>query len=66
MMKELDSLGNIRYEQQYEEYQNPNNVISYYSKWNFVEDNLYSRDIETFALGDITEEQILKLINDDV
>ena len=66
MMKELDSLGNIRYEQQYEEYKNSKSVISYYSKWNFVEDNLYSRDIETYALGDITEEQILKLINDDV
>lgn len=66
MMKELDSLGNIRYEQQYEEYQNSKSVISYYSKWNFAEDNLYSRDIETYALGDITEEQILKLINDDV
>ena len=66
MMKELDSLGNIRYEQQYEEYSNSSSVISYYSKWNFVEDNLYSRDIETYALGDITEEQILKLINDDV
>lgn len=66
MMKELDSLGNIRYEQQYEEYANSSSVISYYSKWNFVEDNLYSRDIETYALGDITEEQILKLINDDV
>lgn len=66
MMKELDSLGNIRYEQQYEEYANSSSVISYYSKWNFVEDNLYSRDLETYALGDITEEQILKLINDDV
>ena len=66
MMKELDSLGNIRYEQQYEEYANSSSVISYYSKWNFVEDNLYSRDTETYALGDITEEQILKLINDDV
>lgn len=66
MMKELDSLGNIRYEQQYKEYANSSSVISYYSKWNFVEDNLYSRDIETYALGDITEEQILKLINDDV
>jgi len=66
MMKELDSLGNIRYEQQYEEYENSKSVISYFSKWNFVEDNLYSRDIETYAIGDLTEEQILKLINDDV
>lgn len=66
MMKEIDNLGNIRYEQQYEEYGNSNSVISYYSKWNFVEDNLYSRDIETYALGDISEEKILKLINEDV
>ena len=66
MKKELDSLGNIRYEQQYKEYKNSKSVISYYSKWNFVEDNLYSRDIETYGIGDITEEQILKLINEDV
>ena len=66
MMKEIDSLGNIRCEQQYEEYENSESVISYYSKWNFVEDNLYSRDIETYTIGDITDEQILKLINDDV
>lgn len=66
MMKELDSLGNVRYEQQYEEYKNSKSVIYYYSKWNFVGDNLYSRDIETYAIGDITEEKIIKLINEDV
>jgi len=66
MIKELDSLGNIRYEQQYEEHANLSSEISYYSKWNFVEDNLYSRDIEIYSLSDITEEQILKLINGDV
>ena len=66
MMKEIDSLGNISYEQQYAKYSSAKRVIHYYSKWNFVEDNLYSRDIETYAIGDITEEQILKLINDDI
>lgn len=65
MMKEFDSLGNIRYEQQYEEYENSKNVISHYSKWNFVEDNLYSRDIEIYSMNDISEEQILKLINEN-
>lgn len=65
MKKELDSFGNIRYEQQYEEYEDSKNVISHYSKWNFVEDNLYSRDIEIYSMNDITEEQILKLINEN-
>lgn len=53
-------------EQQYEEYENSKNVISYYSKWNFVENDLYSRDIDTYKVGDITEEKIIKLINEDV
>lgn len=66
MMKEIDSLGNVRYEQQYEEYENSNNVITYYSKWSFADNNFYSRDIETYAIGDITEETMLKLINEDV
>ena len=66
IMKEIDSLGNIRYEQQYGEYENNTSVISYYSKWNYVGNNLYSRDIDTYELSDMTEEQILKLINDDV
>jgi len=65
IMKEIDSLGNIRYEQQYGEYENNTSVISYYSKWNYVGNNLYSRDIDTYELSDMTEEQILKLINNN-
>lgn len=66
MMKELDSLGNVRYEQQYEKYANACSSIAYYSKWNFAENNLYSRDIETYETGNITEETIIKLINGDI
>lgn len=66
MIKEIDSLGNIRIEQQYDEYENSKSIISYYSKWSYVEDNLYSRDIETYELGNISEEKILKLLNDDI
>ncbi len=66
MMKEIDSLGNIRYEEQYEEYENSTNVIFYYNKWNFIEDNLYSRNIEVYKIDDLTEEKILKLLNNDI
>ena len=65
-MKELDSLGNIRYEEQYEVYENSSSIISYYTKWNYDKDNMYCRDIEIYEVGDITEEQILKLINDEI
>lgn len=65
MMKELDSFGNIRYEQQYDEYENSKNTISYYGKWKLFENNLYSRDIEVYSIEDITEETIMKLINEN-
>lgn len=65
MMKELDSFGNIRYEQQYEDYNNSNSILLHYSKWELSEDGLYSRNIETYSVGELTEEKIIKLINDD-
>ncbi len=65
MMKELDSFGNIRYEQQYDVYENSQSTISHYGKWKLFEDNLYSRDIEVYSIEDITEETIIKLINEN-
>lgn len=66
IMKEIDNIGNIRYEQQYEDYENSNNIISYFSNWELEKDNWYSRNIEIYSLDDITEEEIIKLINKDI
>lgn len=65
MMKEFDNLGNIRYEQQYEDYKELKGTISYYSKWMSSTDGFYSRDIKLYSIEDITEETIMKLINEN-
>ncbi len=63
MVKEFDSLGNIRYEQQYAHYEESEGTISYYSKWTSLPDGLYSRNIKVYSIEDITEETIMKLVN---
>lgn len=63
MKKEFDSSGNIRYEQQYDAYENSKSTISYYGKWMSQTDGFYSRDVEIYSIGDITEEKIMKLVN---
>lgn len=60
-MKEFDSLGNIRYEQQYDDYENSSNILYYYSQWQQGNDGFYSRNVETYKLDELTEEEILKL-----
>lgn len=61
--KEIDSLGNIRCEQQYYEYDNAKNMLFYYSKWNMESDNLYSRNIYTYIIPEITEDKMIELVN---
>lgn len=60
-MKEFDSLGNIRYEQQYDDYENSSNILYYYSQWKQGNDGFYSRNVESYKLDELTEEEILKL-----
>lgn len=62
--KEMDSLGNIRYEQQYEEFNSTAATISYVSKWEKASDGFYSRDVKTYNINEITEDIITKVIND--
>lgn len=64
--KELDNRGNIRYEEQYEAFQNSENIISYYGKWSSSGDGFYSRDVEVYSIGEFTEEYILDLIEKDI
>lgn len=65
IMKEFDNLGNIRYEQQYSDYENSNNIFYYYYQWQQDVDGFYSRNVETYKLDDLTEEAILSLFNQE-
>jgi len=58
----IDSLGNIKYEEQYYEYEDNTNIISYYGKWEHDIDNQYSREIKVYKLGKISETKILEII----
>lgn len=62
-MKEFDNLGNIRYEKQYDDYEDSNNILHYYSQWKQGNDGFYSRDVETYELDEFTEEEIQKLFD---
>lgn len=62
-MKEFDNLGNIRYEQQYQPFENDENVLYYHTNWQPSDEQFYSRDIQTYKLGELKEEDILKLFN---
>ena len=63
IMKEFDSLGNIRYEQQYKNYKDAKNVINYYGKWEITSNGSYKRNIETYNLGDLTEDRIIEIFS---
>ena len=64
MKKELDSFGNIRYEQQYDSFDSSKGTISYVGKWNKQDDGFYSREIKTYATENIEEDIITKIVND--
>ena len=61
-MKEFDSLGNVRYEHQYDDYKS-SNFISYYSKWEQQSDGTYKRNINNYNLKELTEDEILEIFN---
>lgn len=64
IMKEIDNNGNIRYETQYSEFENMNNTITYYSNW-YKKNNMYARNIKVYNIGDLSENNILRIINSD-
>lgn len=65
-MKELDSLGNIRYEQQYEAFDNTQNTISFYDTWYQNTDGSYSRKIKIYDFSDISEDGIDDILNNNI
>lgn len=65
IMKEFDNLGNIRYEQSYDDFEDDSNNLYYYSQWGggHINNGLYSRIVETYELKEFTEEELLELLN---
>lgn len=64
-LKEIDSFGNVRYEQQYDEYKNTEGKVIHYDKWELAENGLYTRNVKTYLIGEITEETIMNLIENN-
>lgn len=63
--KSVDSFGNIKYEQQYDEYKDTRGKIFNFGKWEKQPDGFYSRQIKTYLTGKIDEELIMKIINNN-
>lgn len=61
--KELDSFGNIRYEEQYDEFLNDKSTISYVSKWYVQNDGFYFRKIKTYSANGVGENIVNKIVN---
>lgn len=61
--KDIDNLGNIYYEKQYNDFENSLNTISYVGKWYKESDGLYSRMIKIYSAEKIEEKMITKIIN---
>ena len=66
--KELDNQGNIHIEEQYENFDEMKNMITYASAWKKDNDDFYSRTVETYVINEnyiingTSEEVIAKLL----
>ncbi len=71
VMTEFDNAGNIRKEQQYASFKDESghkldsndNLLYYYSKWEKIDDGLYSRVVQTYSIDEKTYEDIIKLFD---
>lgn len=69
VMTEFDNTGNIRKEQQYDDFKddmnntldNSDSILYYYSKWQKDENGSYSRTVQTYSIKEKTYEDIIKL-----
>ena len=62
---EFDSNGNIRYEQQYGNYENRENRLYLYSKWEKQEDGTYTREKKVYQISEKHIDKIMKMIKDN-
>ena len=59
---QFDSIGNIRYEEQYDNYKNAIASITYYGEWKKDDDGLYKRDIKKYANKKIDNDTIKEIV----
>ena len=64
-MKEFDNAGNVRYEEQYGEFNSLTHQINHYTKWEDAGNGFYTRRVESYKLSDITDENVLSLFEKD-
>lgn len=60
---EFDNLGNIRYEKQYTDFANANNILSFSSKWELQEDGFYKRLVKTYGIRGKNYEELIELFS---
>lgn len=65
VMIEFDDAGNIRFEQQYDSFENSDNILYYYSKWQQGNDGFYSRTVQTYSIKKKTYEDIIELFGQE-
>lgn len=63
-MKEFDSYGNIRYEEQYDHFENVKNTIIFYDNWKLV-NGMYTRNIEIYDASKIDFLDIEEVVNNN-
>ena len=62
--KQFDSMGNVRYETQYQPYDS-DNIIKVYSKWTRDEDGFYTREIKSYYTNRLTIKRIEEIVDDN-
>lgn len=62
-MKEIDNNGNIHCEQQYEDFKEANDTLTYYGCWSKNQDGIYERNIKIYKMIDLSEIDILDIVN---
>lgn len=73
VMTEFDNYGNIRTEQQYDNFEDDNgntldssdSMLYYYSKWEKNDDEFYSRTVQIYSIEKKTYEDIIKLFGEE-
>lgn len=61
-LENKNSFGTKKYEEQYYEYEDNTDIITYYEKWQKNSKNGYSRNIRVYKLGNLSERRVLELI----
>ena len=60
--KEMDSFGNLSFEQQYERFDNEENIISSYSAWLLSDSGMYEREVTMYFADKFTLEELERIV----